>query len=70
MAEPLAGSFIEFIVATRGPGTLAELHRLQGAEVGPAVGAVEAAFGLPLVVIEEEWKDYLRAGSVEGAGQP
>ncbi len=67
--EPLAGSFVEFIIATRGPETLAELHRLQGTESGPAVDAVEAAFGLPLVVIEEQWKDYLRAGSVEDAGQ-
>jgi hypothetical protein len=69
-AVPLAGAFMEYVVATSGPEAVAEIYRMQGAQTGSAVVAVETVLGRPIGDIEEQWKDYLRGRPVEGAEQP
>ncbi len=69
IAQPLAGSFIEYAVATGGAKAIAELYRKQGTGAGPAVEAVEIVFGAPVDDIDARWKDYLRAETLSGAEQ-
>jgi len=69
VAQPLAGSFIEFVVASGGPDALMELYRVHGATPGPAIEAVEVVLGRSIDEIDTQWKDYLRAGTEPGADQ-
>jgi hypothetical protein len=58
-AQPLAGSFVEFVIATRGRDAFAALYRAQGEMTGPAVETVESAFGLSITEIDAQWTDHL-----------
>ncbi len=68
-AQVLAGSFVEYVIATRGADAFAELYREQGSTPGPATEAVETALGAPVDEIDTQWKDYLRAETLSDAEQ-
>jgi len=50
LAYTLAGSFLRFVLDTRGAATLRRVYQL---------GSVEAALGKPLPVLEKEWRAFL-----------
>jgi len=70
IGQPLAGSFIEYTVATRGAEGVAALCREYGAGAGPSGEEAETVFGVPVHDIDAQWKDYLRAEKLSGAEQP
>lgn len=65
VAQPLAGSFVEFVVATRGHDAFHEFYRAQGELPGPAVEAAEAALGRAIDELDAEWKQYVGRADVE-----
>ncbi len=69
-AQVLAGSFVEYIIATRGAQAFVEFYRVQGSTAGPAIEAVEAVLGSTVDEIDSQWRNYLRAASSGGAEQP
>jgi len=68
-AQALAGSFIEYVITTRGTEAFVDLYREQGSTAGPAVEAVEAVLGLTVDEIDTQWKNYLRAETESGVEQ-
>jgi tetratricopeptide (TPR) repeat protein len=55
LAYTLAGSFLRFVLDTRGAATLRKVY---------ATGSVEQALGKPLSTMEREWQSYLASVSL------
>ncbi len=65
-SEPAAGSFFEFLAATRGEGVARDLYAGAVDRAGPVDAMVESELGEPLGSLEGKWKDYLRtSGTAE-----
>jgi len=67
--QALAGSFVEYVISTRGAEVFVELYREQGSIAGSAVEAAETVLGSTVDEIDTQWKDYLRTETQSGAEQ-